>query len=131
MAEHPNIQRLREGYDAFARGDLDALRERFAPDIVWHIGGNSPLAGDYKGHDEVFGYFMKLAEMTGGTLKLEIHDLLANDTHAVALTRGSAQREGKSLDMNQVHVFHVNDEGKITEFWGFPEDQAAADAFLS
>jgi len=33
---HPNEDLVRRGYDAFARGDMDTLRELFDPGIVWH-----------------------------------------------------------------------------------------------
>jgi ketosteroid isomerase-like protein len=44
---HPNEELARRGYDAFARGDMDTLRELFDPEIVWHFPGRSPLAGDH------------------------------------------------------------------------------------
>jgi ketosteroid isomerase-like protein len=49
MSDHPNVARMREGYDAFAKGDLAALRELMTEDIVWHLPGHSALAGDYEG----------------------------------------------------------------------------------
>lgn len=132
MAEHPNVERTRQGYAAFASGDLDKLRnDHFAPDVVFHVGGHSPLTGEYKGIDEVFGFFGKLAEMTGGSFKLDVHDILANDEHVVALVRNTGERNGKRISQNVVHVFHVNPEGKFTENWGFPEDQQGADEFWS
>lgn len=128
MAEHPNVQRLREGYAAFAKGDLDTVKTLWTDDVVWHVGGNNPLAGDYKGQDEILGFFGKAFELTGGTMKIDVHDILANDEHAVALVTVSAQRDGKTTDMNAVHVFHVRD-GKTSEFWGFNEDDRRADDF--
>jgi ketosteroid isomerase-like protein len=132
MAEHPNVERMRMGYEAFAAGDLDTLRnERFAPDIVFHVTNSGSLSGDYKGVDEVFGFFGKLMEETDGTFRLEVHDLLANDEHTIGLVRTTATRKGKTLEQNAVHVFHVNAEGKITENWTFAEDTAAANEFFS
>lgn len=121
MAEHPNEALIRKGYEAFADGDLETLRELFADDILWHVGGNARISGDYKGQEEVF-------ELTGGTMKLEEHDVLANDDDVVALVRGTAERDAKTFDQNEVHVMHVAD-GEVTEFWGFEEDQAAAAEF--
>lgn len=127
-----NVERMQKGYDAFGKGDLDALRELFSADIVWHSGGNNALSGDYKGLDEVFGLFGKLFEMTEGTFQQEVHDLLASDKHAVAITRATAQRsDGRTLDTNQVAVFHMSPEGKVTEAWLVPADQQATDAFFS
>ncbi len=127
---HPNEDLLRRGYDAFGKGDMAALAELFADDIVWHVPGNNPLTGDYKGRDSVLGFFGKSAELAGGTLKVEVHDILANDEHGVALTHDTAQRGGKSLDDNAVQVFHIRD-GKVVESWLYAGDQAANDKFWS
>ena len=64
MAEHPNVARIRDGYAAFAKGDFAALTDLLAEDLVWHQGGRSQLAGDYRGREAVFGYFAKLMEVT-------------------------------------------------------------------
>jgi len=131
MAEHPNVGHIREGYDAFASGDFEKVSSLWDPSVVWHVGGQSSLAGDYKGQDEVFGYLGKAAELTGGTMKIEIHDILANDEHGAALITLMAERDdGRSLEMNEVHVFHLSD-GKVTEFWAFEEDQRRSDEFFA
>ena len=127
---HPNEDLLRKGFAAFTSGDLNAVQEFFADDIVWHVPGKSPLAGDYKGRDEVLGFLAKTMELTGGTFKLEVHDILAGDEHAVALTTATAEREGKQLNNNGVQVLHIRD-GKLTESWLHPADQYAADEFWS
>lgn len=126
---HPNEELARRGYEAFGKGDMDTLNELFADDIVWHVPGRNALAGDYRGKDEVIGLFGKTAEISGGTFKLEIHDLLANDEHVVALVRATGQREGSSLDDNAVQVLHVKD-GKVTESWFHPGDLYANDGFF-
>jgi len=73
MAEHPNLVSAREGYEAFAVGDMAAVGDLLADDIVWHSGGNNILTGDYEGKEAVFGYFARLLQETGGTFKNEIH----------------------------------------------------------
>ena len=70
-------------------------------------------------------------EMTGGTFRNEIHDILANDEHGVVLVESSAQRpDGRSWTGRVAHIWHLRD-GKSTEFWLFNEDLATADAFFS
>ena len=125
---HPNDDLVRRGYAAFGSGDVATLGTLLADDIVWHVGGRSPITGDYKGKDQVFGFFAGLAERAGGTFRLEIHDVLANDEHAVALVKATGERAGKTLNDNGVQVFHVHG-GKVTETWFHPGDQSAADAF--
>src|ERR1700751_3591936 len=95
MAEPPNVALVRQGYAAFSSGDMDTLNRLFAENIVWHEGGRGPLAGDYKGRDQVFGMLGKLMELTGGTVSVEVHDVLANDEHAAVLVNLSVTRNGK------------------------------------
>jgi ketosteroid isomerase-like protein len=45
-----NITLLRDGYEQFARGGIDAVFERFAPDMVWTLAGPAAIAGTYHGH---------------------------------------------------------------------------------
>ena len=128
-AQHVNIERAKKAYQAFATGDMATVSDLMAPDILWHILGHNPLSGDYKGKDAVFGFFGQLMERSGGTFRLEIHDLLANDEHGITLVTEKAERNGKSWASRAVHVTHPDAEGRIKEFWVFHEDQAASDAF--
>ena len=129
-AQHANVQLARRGYEAFGKGDMATISELMAEDVVWHVGGKSSLSGDYKGKDAVFGFFGKLMELSEGSFKLEVHDILANDEHSVILVRQTAQKGGKKLDSKAVHVTHPDSAGRVTEFWAFDEDQAAMDEFF-
>ena len=51
VAEHPNAGLIREAISLFNRRDWDAYREYFTDDVVWHVGGDHPLSGDYRGRD--------------------------------------------------------------------------------
>jgi uncharacterized protein len=129
---HPNEDMLREAIAAFQRGDMDALQNKyFAEDIRYHIPGRSPVAGDYEGVPEVLGAFGRLFELSGGTLRIELNDVVANDEHAVALFTARAEREGRQLDGNEVLICKPSPDGKLTEIWTQPLDQYAADAFWS
>jgi ketosteroid isomerase-like protein len=125
---HPNEDLLRRGYEAFSSGDMQTLGELFADDIVWHVGGRNQLSSDYRGTQEVFNLFGSFAQLTGGTLRIELHDVLANDEHAVALQKVTGEREGRTLDDNGVGVYHVR-EGKVTEAWFHPGDAYDLDEF--
>ena len=129
---HPNVDLLRKGYAAFGKGDLDTIRNSvFSPDMVLHVAGRSPVSGDYRGVDEVFGFFGKLFELSGGTFSVDLHDAVANDHHAVGLSSFSGQRDGKTLDgAKGVEVYHVQD-GRITEAWFTTEDDYSFDEFWS
>jgi uncharacterized protein len=125
---HPNEELVRKGYDAFLSGDMSALDQMFADDIVWYAPGRNQLSGTFKGKEEVFASFQKVFELTKGTFKLEIHDVLANDEHAVVLVRATGEIDGRKLDDKSVQVFHVKD-GKVKEQWLNPGDTYANDEF--
>ncbi len=126
MTEHPNIENARRGYAAFGSGDLATLAELIADDAVWHAQGVGPLSGDYHGRDQVFGFFGRLAEETGGTFRLDVHDILANDEHTAVLATLTASRGGKSIEVPVVNVSHNDGNGRITEFWTSTTDPQAA-----
>jgi ketosteroid isomerase-like protein len=99
-------------------------------DAVWHSPGRNPLSGDYRGVDTILGLFARLAEVTGGTFRAELHDVVANDEHAVALYVTGAEREGRTLETKNVLVNHMRN-GKFTETWTLSDDPYAGDEFLS
>jgi ketosteroid isomerase-like protein len=127
---HPSEDLVRRAYAAFSRGDLDALRGLFASDAIWHAGAQGQLSGDKQGVDEILRFFVQTAELTTGTFRVELHDVVANDEHAVSLQVASATREAGTLEARQVLVVHVRD-GKIAEVWHFLEGGGAEDRFWS
>jgi uncharacterized protein len=128
---HPNENLLREGFAAFQKGDLEALQHQyFAEDIRWHIPGRSPIAGDYEGIAQVMQLFARLFELSGGTFRIELHDVLANDERAVALFTIRGERAGKQLNDDAAQTYRVRD-GKVAEAWSYQTDLYAVDEFWS
>ena len=130
MTEHPNVELARQAYEAMAKGDLTASAEGIADDVTWHGMAAGPLSGTYHGRDEVLAFFGRVAEETGGTFQLEVHDVLANDEHTVVLCTMSATRGNKSIEIPVANVAHVRD-GKVTEFWGATANPQASVDFWS
>jgi ketosteroid isomerase-like protein len=129
MAEHLNVARIKDGYAAFAKGDFAVLNDLFAEDLLWHDAGRNQLSGEYRGREAVFGLFGKLMEVTEGTFRADLHAVLADDEHAVALVVITASRGGRSIEVNEAHVFHMRD-GKVVEFWNASTDMYAADELI-
>lgn len=126
---HPNADAVRAAYEAFASGDIEAVSNFIAQDSVWHVKTSGPLSGDYRGRDAVLGFLGRLMEETGGTFKVELHDVVADDNHSVALLDNSATRNGKSVNTKQAAVYHMRD-GQTTEAWFLYEDgPAVAEVF--
>jgi uncharacterized protein len=128
---HTNEDAVRKGFAAYAQGDIDALRnQHFAADIRWHFPGRSPLAGDYQGLDQVMEFVGQFTGLSGGTHRFELHDVIGNDDHVVALHSTRAERNGRQLEVSAIQVFHVRD-GKITEAWTHHADLYSVDEFWS
>jgi uncharacterized protein len=128
--EHPNAIAYRRTADAFRAGDGDALRQLIADDVVWHVPGNNPLAGEIRGRDALFGWFDRLREVTDGTFGLEEHDVLGNDDHVVALSLMSSNKRGIIVTVQVISVFHYRG-GRQIERWIHPTDPEAWDRMLS
>ena len=127
---HPNEELTRRGFDAFAKGDVDTLRELTDQDAVWHTPGRNQLSGDHRGVDAILGFFAKTMELSGGSFRAELHDVVANDEHAVAIYVARAEREGRTYENRNVLVQHMRN-GKLVETWLLSDDQYAADEFFS
>ena len=111
MDEHPSAQLVRAFYEARARGDRAAIRRILAPDIEWHDPYPPLHGGDLQGLETVLrDVFDGAAQLTGGSTRLWLEDVLANDRRAVAL-------------------YTIRDD-QIVEARFFPFDRAASDAFF-
>ena len=129
MSDATPQQVAQQAYDAFATGDMDALGALLSDDTRWQIGDVPPLNGEYVGRDQVFGGFLgQLMQHSGGTFRLEVHDLAGTDRHAFAVVHETAEREGRTLDAYNSHVMQI-ENGKIVRFWASAPDMAAAEAF--
>jgi ketosteroid isomerase-like protein len=125
MDEHPNAGLIREMDAAMQRGDIQWLEDHTADDIVWHTGGNSRAAGVRRGKDEVRE--LMGAAASPDTMKVQTHDIIANDDHTVVLgTAMVTAPSGKSVEYNFVNVYHIAG-GKVTEAWGMAENDAETD----
>ena len=127
---HPNEQILRDCYDAFGRRDIPGLLGLCSDDIAFKIPGSSVQSGTFAGQEEAARYFSIVQKHTAGTHRLEVLDVLANETRAIALLRALGERGDDVFDMTVVHICAIAD-GKVTEVRIIPTDQYAFDAFWS
>ena len=125
---HPNVEALRRLDEAMLKQDLKTFFAGYTDDVAVHIGGTNRLSGDFKGIEQLqtmFGRFMEAS----GEYSFENHAYLADDEHGVILQRGTMKRDGKIFSTNELFVYHFRD-GKVSEFWYQPVDQAGVDAWF-
>jgi ketosteroid isomerase-like protein len=118
MDEHPNVKVLRDMADRMKGGDFAAAFDVLADDVEWHeIGRAEPTRGKEalgKRYEESFGDY---------EIDADVHDVMANDEHAVQLMDVTARRGDKTLDYRTAEIYHMKD-GKITARWAFSDDTA-------
>ncbi len=124
-------QAMIEGaYTAFGRGDIPAVMKALADDVLWHVPGRGPISGDYRGHAEVLGFFKHFMELSAGTFRVVVDDVLAKGDRVIVLVTESASRNGRQWSSPQVHAWTVQG-GKAKVFWQFQGDQQTEDEFWS
>ena len=124
---HRNLANLERGLAAFAARDLGVLRELFHEDVLWHYGGSSNLAGDYRGLDEVFELFARRAALSNESYRLVMEHAIANDDFISVIGRTTAHRENERYEDSIVLVYRVENE-RVVEAWahqGRPEAERA------
>jgi uncharacterized protein len=126
---HPNVKRLETFLEAYSAGDDAGMRGCLADDAVWHVGGTHRLSGDYRGAPSILEYFGRVNEETGGTLRLDLLELLANDVRGAAFLRVTGERGDQQLDVTMAEAFQFDDNGRIKEFWAHATDQDAINQF--
>ncbi|NAZ88156.1 nuclear transport factor 2 family protein [Kineococcus indalonis] len=98
----------------------------FAPGIVGHVPGTSPVAGVKNGKAEVVGYLRAALARAPGEVRVDLLDMLAGEEHVALFVR---ERFGgpSPFELLRLNLYRVR-EGLIDEIRIFEADQATADA---
>jgi acyl-CoA thioesterase FadM/ketosteroid isomerase-like protein len=112
--------------EMYAGGDVEQVRELLAEDIVWHVPGTSPIAGDYRGRDAVIGYFLRRRALAGGAIAITQLDEMHDEEVLVQLADGRAALGGRDVEWRTTGVYRVAG-GRIAEAWLVPLDGAHFD----
>jgi ketosteroid isomerase-like protein len=128
MSAAANEALVRQIFTAFARKEGFALRGLFAEDAVWTVPGAGVMAGVYRGREEIFRFLARLPKETDGTYGSELRDVLASDERAAALYRARGSRHGRTLELDQLLLFRIED-GLVREVLALPGDPAAFEKF--
>jgi uncharacterized protein len=129
VEEHPNGTLLRGLLQAFAERDAVAMETAFDDDVTWHAPGTNRFSGQFRGRVAALQRLDQMRE-AGISTRFDVHDVVANDEHAVALVHLHLEvADGRRYDQPQVQVAHVR-SGRIVEFWTMNQDQAVLDLLI-
>ncbi len=129
--DHVHQARLQESVAEINLGDLSKSLEQFSADVTFVVPGHSALSGTHRGRDQLGErFFSRMYELSGGTMKTEVEEVLANDHRMVLFLRLTAERDGERLNVT-IAGFH-DDLGP--DGWRkatlLPDDLGAFDHFF-
>ena len=123
-----DLDTVREAYAAFARGDLDAIRELLAPDIEWRTTENVPFLGTYQGVDE---FFRGMQDWTDSfdEMTTEVQEIIDAGDRAVVhhRMRGRGRDIGAEVDLPLWQVVSVRD-GRLATMHDYGSREDAMEA---
>jgi uncharacterized protein len=112
---HENVTVVRGIYDAFGRGDVDAVFAAMQTDIEWDESEGMPYGGVYRGRhaivENVFGPI--LADVEGFTADPD--EILPLDGSRWWLEAGTAAKVRGPVDARFIHIWTIND-GKVSRY---------------
>jgi uncharacterized protein len=76
MSSNDNSELVQKMLGAFGSGDLETVGSCFAPGAVWDFPGRSVVNGTFKGPDEIVGFLAQAFELSGGTLNIDVIDII-------------------------------------------------------
>lgn len=117
---------VRQAYDAFLQGDVDALLNLVAADVDWEFEGSPQLAyaGNRRSRQQVRDFFRDL-QRTDDIQAFEPREFIAAGPQVTVLgwEKSTALDSGTKFDTQWCHVFTVKD-GQITRWRGFSNTAA-------
>jgi ketosteroid isomerase-like protein len=128
MADHPNAARYRAVAESIGRGEADmaVLLDSLSDDVEWwEIGRTEPIRGKQALVEHM------TTDLSDYTITFDVHDVVANDEHLIALGNANATRGDKSFDYRTAEIYHTDADGKITHRWAFSDDTAAIIEFFA
>jgi uncharacterized protein len=123
-----NVETVRAGYDAFNRGDIEAVVATLDPAIEWWPAADEPITQPYRGYD---GYRTLVGEIREYVpdLQAEIEEVFAVADQIVTRLRfwGRGRDSGVPVEIRETNVARFRD-GKIIEVREYREKADALEA---
>ncbi|QJC22046.1 nuclear transport factor 2 family protein [Arcanobacterium buesumense] len=123
-----NMEVFNSYAEALARGDFDTAFELMSDDVVWHMGGESPLSGVTVGKQSLADRLAEFARMSNGTFRVITNWAASNDDFVATSVVSLAERGKEKLNDPGIDLFRIADR-KIQEVWTFAERQEEEDQF--
>ncbi len=124
MPEHPLASSFLSARLELIAGDPSQFIGLLADDIEWwDTGASRPIRGKAAVADH-------LAQPPDNRDLSEVHDVLVNEEHLIALIHGRVSRDDSSFDYSIAEIYHFNQFGRLSKRQAFAPDGRAIDEQL-
>lgn len=125
------IARLRRGYEAFNRGELDSVAAELAPEVTVEERPESPDPENVLGRDRALAAIGSLRDEFDD-YRFEERQILVEGEHVIAVMRQSAigKLSRVPVDGDIVHAWHVQDD-RVVALRAFSTLEEAREAIRS
>jgi ketosteroid isomerase-like protein len=115
--DHPNVRTVHSMTEAVFSQDHDTLAKVFTDDLVFHLRGPHPMAGDHEGLGGFLSVLGSIFEMTGGQIDLDTKFCLATDGWAAEFEHATlGNKKGGTIESRNSFVYRF-DGDRIAEMW--------------
>jgi ketosteroid isomerase-like protein len=119
-SDHPNVDVVNRMTKAIFNQDHDALATIFTDDLVFHLRGSHPMAGDHAGLGGFLGVLGSVFDMTGGKIHLDQQFCVGADGWAAEWEHAALGRPGDDETLESRNAFVYRFQGdRIAEMWMF------------
>ena len=120
-----NVDSARSAYEAFGRGDLEALKEQFAEDAVWVTSDELPLGGETRGRDAILANFAQIPNYWS-SFSVEPEEFIDCGNYVVVRGTQRAGNDSGSFEAPFLHLLEFDGDGKTVRGEFFTDSAKAA-----
>lgn len=124
-----NVSTAERALEALGAGEVVPLADLVSRDVIWHVPGVHRFAGEFRGRDELVELYARMTEADVRTAFDEIHAVVGDEEHVVALIRATLHAPGGTVPMRSVVVLHL-DGDTVAEGWTMNDRQDEIDLVI-
>lgn len=118
--------------EMYAGGSINPVVELLADDIIWHVPGESPIAGDHRGVAQVIDYFERRRQLANATMRMRPGEAIFEGDAVAQFVEGSAVLDDKRVSWKTIGIYRVDIGHRwIREVWLVPLDSELFDQLWS
>ncbi len=127
-----NIKTVQNIYEAFGRGDVNAIVSTVSDNVVWIDPGypDLPFGSNGRKKSEIPDFFQKLGENIHYT-KFEPREFISDKENVIVLGfhEGNVPSTGKTISQEWVMVWKFDDKGKVKYYRAYLDTNEMVKAF--